>query len=138
MTYFKMIQDSKIVDVGFVFLKWNTKRNKLYVCDIDEGQFIQSYNEKTIYKTSWLKPSPEGVCEYETATIVVINETEFEDLKELLSGGESVEVEDVIPVPIKHEVYLESEKEKPLSLDQMRELIAEQQNQIELLMEKIK
>ena len=136
MTFCKIIQNDTIVSVGCVFLKWNTKRNRLFVCDDAEGQFIQSYDERHIYKAAWMKPSKEAKCEYEDADVVVITETEYNDIKEQLNEGEPI-IEEVQERPLTIEHHEEPDEEKPLSIAEMRELIKTQQSQIELLMSKL-
>ncbi len=84
MIFFKIIQNNEVTNVGFTFLKWNSVKNKMYVCNIDEAQFVQSsFNEK-IYRDSWLKRIPPGVNRYEDALIQEVSEQEYNDLyKEL-------------------------------------------------------
>ena len=136
MNFFKIIQNKKIVNVGVTFLKWDTIRHRLFVCDIDDGQLIQSYNEEHIYHASWMKPLPTEAGEYELATVAAIDETEFNDLLDELSEGEIPIVEEVEEEPIHEEPQKETE-EKPISISEMRKLIVEQQKQIELLMQKM-
>lgn len=136
MAYFKVIQDNTVVSVGSVFLKWNTKKHRLFICDVDNGQFVQSFDEKHIYKDDWLKTS-DGDIQYENASIVIINETEYEDLKEMLIEGEPIIEEPVHEPVVVQERHEPEEEEKPLTIAQMREIIAEQQKQIELLMKKV-
>jgi len=135
MTYFKVIQNKKVVTVGCVFLKWNMKRQKLFICDANEGQFVQSYDELHVYHDSWLKPSMAHDIEYEEATIVVITEQEYEDLLESLDEGEVVEESPVIEEePVEVQI---PEEEKPMSIAEMREIIARQQEQINMLINKL-
>jgi len=136
MTFFKVQKNNNVVDVGCVFLKWNSKRHKLFICEVDEGQFVQSYKDR-IYKASWLKPAPAEAKEYELAEVVVITETEYNDIKALLDEDETVPVEEE---PVYEEPVVEepqTQEEKPLTIAQMREIITEQQKQIEVLMEKV-
>ena len=136
MTFCKMLKNDKVVNIGCVFLKWNIKRHRMNVCSVDEGQFVQSYDEKTIYKDSWLKPAPEEAKNFEEAKIVVIDQIEFDDLKELLNEGEEVLVEKPEPLPSPQVLTEEPVEEKPMSIAEMRQIIAEQQKQIDLLLEK--
>lgn len=137
MTYFKITKDENVISVGCVFLKWNTKRHKFNVCDVNEGQFVQTYDEKGIYKASWLKPAPKEAGEYETVKVTVIDEVEYDTVKTLIDEGE--EIEEVVTEPIVELIeQQEPAQEKPLTIAQMRELIAEQQKQIDMLLEKLK
>ena len=138
MVFFKILNDDQVT--GCVFLKWNTKRRKMNVCDPDYGQYVQSFKEDKIYRAYWLKPVPEGAPEYELSDVVVIDHQEYEDLKTLLSEGENVP--NSVVEPVVEEEHVEQEppqesEEKPLSLAEMRAIIAEQQKQISMLMEQL-
>lgn len=136
MTFFKILQENKVVNVGCVFLKWNSARKKMYICDVDEGQFVQTYDETKIYRDSWMKPAPEDAGERESAKVVVISKEEFDELLELLSDGEEIEVEEpVVPVPVVHDPPIEIPEEKQMTISEMRQKILEQQKQIDILLE---
>lgn len=137
MTYYKIIQDNHIVDAGFVFLKWNERRHRLNLCDENEAQFVQAHDESCVYRDEWLKPIFESSIEFTPAQVVVINKTEYDDIRVLLDGDE------ILPVqPEIQEEEVVSEPEKPaeetqLSISDMRRLIQVQQEQIALLTEKL-
>ena len=73
MAFFKIVVDGNVVSVGSTFLKWNEKRHKMYIANIDEGQFIQSFDEKDIYKAPWMKPAPLEAEGYQAAEVISIN-----------------------------------------------------------------
>lgn len=134
MTYFKIVKNNKVIDVGCVFLKWNNEKKKMYICDVDDAQFVQTYDESKIYKASWLNPAPKEAGSFKSAKVVVIDETEFNDLNELLGEGEVVSEqveEEQRQEPQKHD---EIPEEKPMTIAEMREKIIEQQKQIESLL----
>ena len=136
MTYFKVIQDDKVISVGCVFLKWNTKRHRLFICDVDEGQFVETFDEKYIFKDIWMKPAPEEADPYPYAKVVIIDLLEYEDLLALLQEGETVTLE-TVPEVARPVVQTEVQEEKPMSIAEMREILLMQQQQINSLMEKI-
>jgi len=136
MTFFKVIQDNKIVTVGCVFLKWNQDNKALFVCDVDEGQFVQSYDELHIYHDSWLKPAPRKAGKHEEAKIVIITQQEYEDLLAELDEGEILIETPSIPEP-EEEMPEPPEEEKPMSIAEMREIISRQQEQINSLLDKL-
>lgn len=138
MTFYKIVENNNIISVGCVFLKWNIKRHKFNICDVDEGQFVQTYDEKAIYRADWMKPAPNEASGFNVAKVIIINQTEYEDLKAMLDEGESIQEEVVEPVLVQHVEVHEPEKEKPMSIAQIRELLVKQQEQIELLMQKLK
>ena len=137
MTYFKIIKNDNVVSVGTVFLKWNSKKNRMFACDVNEGQFVQTYDEEKIYTAYWLKQAPEDAPKYEEAEVVAIDKVEFDDLKELLTEGEEVPVEQEPEyTPTVHDND-EAEEEKPLTIAEMRLLIINQQKQIEDLLQRL-
>ena len=136
MTYFKAIQNDKVVSVGCVFLKWSLNKHKFFICDVDEGQFVESYDEQHIYQDSWMKPAPPEAGEQEQASIVIIGQQEYEDLLEMLNEGEIVEVQQEPTVEQEEQVELPVE-DKPMSIADMREMILKQQQLIDTLMEKL-
>ena len=136
MTYFKAIQDDKVVSVGSVFLKWNISKGKFYVCDVDDGQFVESYDELHIYHDSWMKPAPAEAGQHEEASIVIIGQQEYEELLEILNEGEVIEVQET-PEIIPEEQVEPPKEEKPMSIADMREMILKQQELIDSLMEKL-
>lgn len=136
MTYFKVIQDNKVVSVGTVFLKWNIKRQRLFICDANDGEFVQSYDEKHIYHDSWLRPAPVEAGQHEEASVVIISSQEYEDLLTILNEGETVDYETPV-VPKEPEEITQPTEEKPLTIAEMREIISRQQEQIEMLIQKL-
>ena len=48
MTYYKIVQDGNVVDAGFVFLKWNEKHHCMLSCEVNEAQFIQSFDQSVL------------------------------------------------------------------------------------------
>lgn len=95
MTYYKIIVDDKIVDVNFVFLKWQPKHKIMLSCDASEGQFIQSSDCTKIWRAEWLCKIPkelEGM--YDSVTAEEIDEDEYTILREALDLDQEIEVQD--------------------------------------------
>ena len=135
MIYFKVIKDNKVIDAGCTFLKWSGRTKRLYACNPDEGQFVQSYKEGSIYKASWMKPAPVEAGQYEEAEVSEISRVEYDEIIALLDDGETPEITpDVLP-PVIHHDEPEDNAEKPLTVAEMRTLIVSQQEQIEMLTE---
>ena len=133
MTYFKAIQNGTVVDVGSVFLKWNEKRKKFYICDVEEAELAEGSNG--LYRDYWLKASDK---EAKDASIVVIDRAEYDEIRALLEDGEEVPAPPETPkleqiTPATPGVI----EDQPLTISQMREMIISQQEQIEILKEKI-
>ena len=134
MTFFKIIKNKKVISVGCVFLKWREDNHQFFICDVDEGQFVLSYDEKYIYRDTWMKPAPKDATKYEEATVEIITQQEYEDLLAMLDEGETVE--EVVPVipEQQEEIVPPQEEEKPMTIAEMREIILKQQEQINSLL----
>lgn len=91
MHYYKVIANGTVIDVNFVFLKWQEKHKILIGCDAEDAHFIQSSDQKEVWRVPWLNPVPEGAREYETVNAVEITEEEYLELKEQLDLGNIVE-----------------------------------------------
>ena len=136
MIFVKMIQDSHVVNVGCAFLKWSDEYDRLFVCDISQAQFAESYDEQYLYHDVWLRKVITDKVEYSEAEIVVIEKDEYDELLELLRSDEVIVVE-----PPKEEPVVVSETppepESPMTISEMRETILNQQKQIDMLLERI-
>ena len=138
MTYCKIIQNDKVVSAGCVFLMWNEKRNRLYVCDVNDAQYVQSFDEANIYHADWFRTLPKDAPVYETAEAVVITKQEYEDLVEQLKEHEPVPVEQIVPEHTVQEDVDKPEEEQVMSIAEMREMIINQQKQIDALIGSLK
>ncbi len=137
MTYYKIVQDGTVIDAGFVFLKWNEKHHCMFCCDVNEAQFIQSYDQAAVYQVEWLNAAPASAGQFDTVDAVVISETEFDEIRALLDDGETVidEPEQPIEQPPDEPEQQGSEEpaERPMTVAEMRQVISEQQEQIAML-----
>ena len=79
---------------------------------------------------------PDGAPAYETAKIVVIDETEYDEIRALLDDGEEVPVDPAPPEPepVGPDDPVEPD-ERPMTVAEMREKITEQQGSIDMLIE---
>ena len=138
MTYYKIIVDGSAVDAAFTFLRWDERLNRLLGCEPEDANFIQSHDGNTVYRAEWLNPVPERVKgRFETVDAAIIDRQEYEDLRAVLDSGETV------PEPTEEETLPdetpadteETEAEKPMTVQQMREKIAAQEASIAMLTE---
>lgn len=129
MTFYKIIQNNKVVNAGFVFLKWNESDKRFYICGENEAQFVKGYVNETAYHDNWLKPAPQGT-KYETAKITVITKKEYDSIIKVIDGGSSI---DVLPPDIEPDIEPEPSPDLPISVNKMREIILEQEQRISLL-----
>lgn len=143
MTFFKVIIDKKIVDVGNVFLKWDEKYNQMYSCDKDEGQFVQGQKEHNIYRANWMRQYPSEATGFQPAEVVIINDSDYDDIYELLSSEQTIDQEMAKPENLQIEEPIQHEEEEPketsnsLSVAEMKKLILKQQEQIDFLLKQI-
>lgn len=92
MNYYKVIKDGEVIDVNHVFLKWQRKHNILLACDAVEGQFIQASDGTNIWRVDWLNRLPDDFPgSFESIEAVEITAEEYEELREKLELGETVE-----------------------------------------------
>lgn len=137
MTYYKIMQNDVIVDANYVFLKWVAKHHCLMVCDPTQAEFVQSYDMGTVYHDRWLRPVPDGAPAYETASVIVIGETEYDEIRALLDDGEEVPYvpdEPEPPAPVNPDEPINPD-ERPMTVAEMREKIIEQQESIDMLID---
>ena len=90
-----------VVDANFVFLKWAQNGAGvpfLTTCDIEEAQYIQSYDQKEIYRVRWLNPVDDGGM-FPTVEAVLIDEEEYNEIREQLDDGEPIPDPDPEPDP---------------------------------------
>ncbi len=137
MSYYKVIRDGMVTDAGEMFLRWQEKHKIMLACKPEEAQFIQGSNG-TILRVAWLNPAPEEAGTYETVEAALIDRQEYLDLRAVLDDGETVPE----PEPVQPEPTPEPEPgpdvpegEKPMTVQQMREKITEQDATIQMLTE---
>ena len=89
MSYYKILTNGVVTDANDVFLRWQAKHKMMIVCPPEQGQFIQSSDQESIYRVPWLLPAPEDVAaQYMTADAVEITEDEYTALRAVLDAGE--------------------------------------------------
>ena len=90
MTYYKVIKDNEFVGIGtsYELRKYQLKHGILLVADDNTAQYIQ-INDK-LYRDNWFKVLTTKTIEYETASISVIDESEYQQLFEAIDAGEEI------------------------------------------------
>lgn len=90
MTYYKVIKDNEFVGIGtsYELRKYQLKHGILLVADDNTAQYIQ-INDK-LYRDNWFKVLTTNTIEYETASISVIDESEYRQLFEAIDAGEEI------------------------------------------------
>lgn len=81
--YYKVIKDNKVIDVldCLIYLKWQDKRKRMVLTDINQAQAILSSDGNTIWHERMLYDVP--VDGYETVDIIQIDQYEYRQLKAL-------------------------------------------------------
>ena len=122
MEYFKVIQNQSVVDVGSFFLHWNAKYHQYFYCDINDAQLVQGMITEKLYHGSWLKSPSDSKTEYEEAEIVMIEASEYDELKATLESGEEIPYsEPVVDIlPETPEETDQPEEERPMTIQEMR------------------
>lgn len=90
MTYYKVIKDNEFVGIGtsYELRKYQLKHGILLVADDNTAQYIQ-INDK-LYRDNWFKVLTTNTIEYETASISVVDESEYQQLFEAIDAGEEI------------------------------------------------
>lgn len=90
MTYYKVIKDNEFVGIGtsYELRKYQLKHGILLVADDNTAQYIQ-INDR-LYRDNWFKILTTDTIEYETASISVIEESEYQQLFEAIDKGEEI------------------------------------------------
>lgn len=127
MEYFKIIQNSHVVEASTSLVKIDEKYHMLLYSDIDHAQFVQARNGGKLYHDSWLRPVRDSGMAYETAEIIMIEEAEYEEIVAMLDDDETIPViGEAVEQP---EEPAETEEitvdEKPMSISEMRGKIKE-------------
>lgn len=123
MAYYKVVIDNTIVDAGCSFLKWVERNCFFMACEVDEAQFVQSSSGTIIWRDSWMNRIPDGVPEYEIASIVIIDEKEYLGIKEDLDKGLNLEIEINEPQTVEPEM----DSEEPVDEPQKASVISDEQ-----------
>lgn len=137
MRYFKIIQDGAIIGCGTNFIAWLPRTRRFAICDMDLAQAAIDVISEQRFHAEWLAavPAESGVV-FPTAELVLIGQAEYDDLYEELIDGEPLPVPDPEPEPAPApEPEPEPESSARMTVQEMREKIAEQEDQIAMLTE---
>lgn len=91
--YYKVIKDNKVIDVldCLIYLKWQDKRKRMVLTDINQAQAILSSDGDTVWHERALYEIP--VDGYDTVDIEPIDQYEYRQLK-ALNGKTPTEIID--------------------------------------------
>lgn len=137
MKYYKIIQGGLVIGAGCTFLKWHPAKHRFFYCDADEAERVQDAITERVYHADWLLGSPPDAGPADEATVEMISAAEYDEIIALLADGETIqepEEPEIEPVP---EPEPEPEPEKPMTVQEMRSKIIEQQEEIESLQAQI-
>ena len=99
--YYKLIDAQTIIGVASIddFRRYQKKHHIVIYSDIDKAQLVQ-YHDK-YYRDNWLKPlDADCDVEYQTVSIVRIEQDEYESLAEALETNEEIQIEEIIEEPV--------------------------------------
>lgn len=88
------------------------------------------------YHDDWLRDPPDGDDSFDIASIVTIDDEEYDELYELLDDGENVPVPEPEPEPIPQPVPDEpdTEPDRPMTIAEMREKIQRLEESLDIIM----
>lgn len=99
--YYKLIDAQTIIGVASIddFRRYQKKHHIVIYSDIDKAQLVQ-YHDK-YYRDNWLKPlDADCDIEYQTVSIVRIEQDEYKSLAEALETNEEIQIEEIIEEPV--------------------------------------
>lgn len=134
MSYYKITQGGNVIGVGSAFLRWHPKRRRFMYCDVDDAERVQDAITERLYHADWLSSSPPDAGAAEEAAVEMIAASEYDELYALLHDGETVPITpepDPEPVPDPSP----APDERPMTIQEMREKIAAQEEQLQMLTE---
>lgn len=107
--FYKVIYDNKVIDAldRLVCLRYRTKHNRMVLCKEDKAQAILSSDGKTIWHVEGFYDLPVSVSnEYDTISLVKIDEYEYRQLKAL--NGKTVEevIDDFVELMLGNKIGL--------------------------------
>ena len=137
MRYFKIIQNGDIIGCGTNFIRWFPRVRRFAICDMEQAQGVQDSISGEKFHAEWLYDIPEvATYTFPTAEIVLIDADEYNDIYEELLDGEPIPIPEPEPEPEPQpEPDPEVEPEPRMTVQEMREKIAEQEEQIAILTE---
>lgn len=126
MQYYKIIDQGNVIGVGTMLLKWFASAGRFFYCDsLDEAEAVQDVLTEQLYRDDWLHKPPDGATQPRPATVTLIDAVEYDELYELLKDGEDVPVDPEPEPEPQPQPEPEPEPEKPMTVQEMREKIAE-------------
>ena len=128
--YYKIIKDGVVIDAldGGVFVRRNP-RGLIVSCGPDRAIGVVSSDSSLIYHIDGAAP----LGDYPDVIVADIGWQEYDELRALLDDGEEVPVPEPVypePEPEPEPDPEQPEVEKPMSVQEMREKIIEQEAQI--------
>lgn len=134
MEYYKIIRNGTVVGAGTTFLKWYPSKRQFFYCDIDSAERVQDFLTETMYHADWLRDAPSGATEALEADVRIIDATEYDEIIAELDGGEEIpDVPEPEPEPTP-EPEQEPQPERPMTVREMREKIADMEEALNIIM----
>ncbi len=106
MNYYKILKDGMVIDVNYVFLRWQEKHRILIGCEAADAQYIQSSDGMEVYRVRWLNPVNSDAPVFPVVEAEEISEEEYLELRKQLDEG-------LTPVEPEPEPPAEPELEEP-------------------------
>lgn len=93
MSYYKLINGNNIVGVVSLndFRRYQNKHGLILFSDLETAQYVEFRG--TYYRDNWLRATSTDDVPYESVSIVLIDETEYNALVEAFETNEEIEIE---------------------------------------------
>lgn len=138
MRYYKIVQNGFVIGAGTMFLRWFPRQRRFMYCDLDEAEFVQDVITETLYHAQWLHNPPAGSYTVPEAQVTIIDSTEYDEIVAMLDGDENIPVEpepEPEPEPTSEpEPSDTTQPERPITVQEMREKIAEMEEALNIIM----
>lgn len=95
--FYKIIKSENIIGVisDNDFRRYQPRHRSVLFSDIENAQFVE-YKDK-YYRDNWLRTIDASLVQYEDATIIEIEQSEYDELTEALETNEQIAVEEQEP-----------------------------------------
>ena len=91
--YYKLIDGQNIVGVASLdnFRKYQPKHGQIMYSTIEQAQYVE-YKD-SLYRDAWLRPTVTDNVEFRTVSVIRIDESEYDALKEAFETKDEIAVE---------------------------------------------
>lgn len=138
MYYYKIIKNNEIIDVNNVFLCISKKYPDMLIpCELRNVQYLQSSDGEQLYITNWTAPVSHPLYSPELIEAVLINEEEYQSLKDTLQNQTIIVEENEVQPSNQQEEFAENiDEPQVMNITEMKRKILELEQLVQKLLNK--